>query len=218
MVIFMTLAETETPSPRTEARRRAILDVARELFLVQGFAATSMSEIAGRLGGSKGTLYNYFRSKEELFAAFMTDTCGDLAYGVYARLPPVGADIRDALIELGEGLLKFLLRDDTMAIQRLVVAEAGRFPELGKVFYETGPRKNEERMANYLRAAMDAGQIRDGDAMQAGRWLRDLILSDILTKRMWGVVDDLGSARVRAHCAEAAEIFLTAFGAASSGM
>src|ERR1700761_2914102 len=56
-------------------RRKAILAIAREIFLTEGYAAASMSAIAARLGGSKGTLYNYFPSKEGLFAEFMRDQC-----------------------------------------------------------------------------------------------------------------------------------------------
>src|SRR5580700_9454949 len=108
-------AEPTTPDlSRSDAKRRAILDVASEVFLAQGYAATSMSEIAGRLGGSKGTLYNYFRSKEELFAAFMVDTCQDPANAIFDNLPPLGADLRAALIDLGEGLLNFLSGEPTL--------------------------------------------------------------------------------------------------------
>ena len=52
-----------------DARRELILDVAQEVFLEEGFANASMSTIAARLGGSKGTLYNYFKSKDDLFTA-----------------------------------------------------------------------------------------------------------------------------------------------------
>ena len=53
-------------------RRETILEIARDMFFTEGYAAVSMSAIAARLGGSKGTLYNYFASKEELFSAVMT--------------------------------------------------------------------------------------------------------------------------------------------------
>src|SRR5471030_3424689 len=86
---------------RSDAKRRAILDVASEVFLAQGYAATSMSEIAARLGGSKGTLYNYFRSKEELFGAFITDTCQGRATAIFDPLPPIGEgrSVRESLID-----------------------------------------------------------------------------------------------------------------------
>ncbi|HEY5071055.1 MAG TPA: TetR/AcrR family transcriptional regulator [Caulobacteraceae bacterium] len=197
---------------RNEARRRAIIEVAREAFLAQGYAATSMSEIAARLGGSKGTLYNYFRSKEELFAAFMVDTCEGSANAFFEELPPIGGDLRAALITLGSGLLGFLLKEEIMAVHRLVVAEAGRFPELGAVFYQSGPRRGEMRFEAYFREVMDAHQLRRGDPLIAGRWFRDLVLSDIYTRRLWGVREDLTPAKIRAHCTEAVDIFLAAFG------
>ena len=95
---------------RGDAKRRAILDVASEVFLAQGYAETSMSEIAAKVGGSKGTLYNYFRSKEELFSAFITDTCQLRARAIFDPLPPIGEgrSVRESLIELGLSLMTFL--------------------------------------------------------------------------------------------------------------
>ena len=81
---------TASDLSRSDARRRAILDVASEVFLAQGYAAASMSEIATRLGGSKGTLYNYFRSKEELIGALIADTCQWPAIAIFDPLPPIG--------------------------------------------------------------------------------------------------------------------------------
>src|ERR1700721_3771942 len=71
----MTAASNPRASPREEPRE-SILKVAREVFFENGYAATSMSSIAARLGGSKGTLYNYFKNKEELFEAQVRDMCG----------------------------------------------------------------------------------------------------------------------------------------------
>ncbi len=200
-------------SGRSEARRRAILDVARDVFLAEGYAAASMSEIAQRLGGSKGTLYNYFRSKEELFVAFMNDTCLGPANAIFEHLPPIGADIRVALVDLGVGLLEFILSNPVMAVHRLVVAESERFPELGRIFYETGPRKGESRLGDYMQGAMDAGFLRPRDPVSTGRWFKDLLLADIYNRRLWGVIDDQNSAQIRAHVEEAVDIFLAAFAA-----
>jgi len=96
---------------RGDAKRRAILDVASEVFLAQGYAATSMSEIAATLGGSKGTLYNYFRSKEELFSAFITDTCQGPAMAIFDQLPTAddGKSMRDNLVDFGTDFLSFIL-------------------------------------------------------------------------------------------------------------
>src|SRR5579863_8801536 len=116
---LMTLRPAAAPdSPRSDAKRRAIMQVARAAFLARGYAATSMSEIAAKLGGSKGTLYNYFRSKEELFEALMAETCQGQAAAAFDRIAPIGEGrgVRDSLIELGLSLMEFLLLDEMIAV------------------------------------------------------------------------------------------------------
>src|SRR5580693_3108365 len=125
---------------RSDAKRRAILDVASEVFLAQGYATTSMSEIAAKLGGSKGTLYNYFRSKDELFSAFVADMCQRRAEVFFDPLPPIGEgrSVRESLIELGLSLMTFLWTERLVTLHRVIFAEVDRFPEVGRMFYEAG--------------------------------------------------------------------------------
>src|SRR3954464_6650405 len=121
-----------------DARREAILDVAEAVFLEQGFAAASMSEIAARLGGSKGTLYNYFKSKDELFEAYVQRHCVlnlDELYG----MAPDGESVRHTLARIGRAFLRRVLSDNNLRHFRLIVAEAERAPEFGRLFYEAGP-------------------------------------------------------------------------------
>ena len=197
---------------KVEARRKAILEVARDVFLNQGYAAASMSEIASRVGGSKGTLYNYFRSKEELFGAFMSEACQGAANAAYQHLPPVGGDLRAALIDFGEIFLRFLFNEQVMAIHRLVVAEAGRFPELGRVFYENGPKRGETKLDAYFSEAVAAGKLRPCDTLKAARWFRDMVFADIYCRALWGVLDRPTPESMHAHSVEAVDIFLAAFG------
>jgi len=201
---------------RGEGKRRAILDVAHDVFLAQGYAATSMSEIAAKLGGSKGTLYNYFRSKEELFSAFMSDVCSDQAAIYFDPLTPIGEgkSVRESLIDLGVSLLEFLLQDDFIAIHRLVVAEADRFPELGQLFYEAGPQRGELRFTEKFRQAMAAGHLPEDDPKVVGQRLKDLVMSDLYLRRLWGVLGELDPTTLRAHVTQSVDIFLRAFGPA----
>ncbi len=200
-------------TPRSDAKRRAILEVAREMFLAQGYAATSMSEIAARVGGSKATLYNYYRSKEELFEAFMADTCQSLAAAIFDRIAPIGdgRSVRDSLIELGMALLDFLLLDRIVTLHRLVVAEAGRFPELGRVYYEVGPRKGEARFTQIIERAMAAGRLPPDDPHMVGQRFKDLVMSDVYLRRLWGVPGELDADEQRAHVVQSVDIFLRAF-------
>ena len=206
-------------SPRSDARRRAILEVARQAFLAEGYAAPSMSAIAARVGGSKATLYNYYRSKEDLFEAFMADTCQSLASAIFDRVAPIGEgrSVRDSLIELGEALLNFLLLDRIVTLHRLVIAEAGRFPELGRVYYEVGPRKGEARFTEIIERAMAAGCLPPDDPHMVGQRFKDLVMSDVYLRRLWGVLGNLNADEQRAHVVQSVEIFLRAFGTRSPG-
>jgi AcrR family transcriptional regulator len=215
---MLTSAKTESIGPgkiepgKSELRRRAILQVASDAFLAQGFAATSMSEIAARLGGSKGTLYNYFRSKEELFAAIMIDICDGPANAVLDHMPATDGDLRTALVELGVGLLSFLLTTPALAIHRVVVAEAHRFPELGRIFYETGPRPGIAKLTEFFREVVQQGQLRPTNPEILARRFKDLVLSDIQSRRLWGVIDEQTPEQIRDHITESINVFLAAFG------
>jgi len=210
----MTVQSVLSEPGRSDAKRRAILDVAHDVFLAQGYAATSMSEIAAKVGGSKGTLYNYFRSKEELFSAFMTDVCVAQAAIYFDPLAPIGAgrSVRESLVQLGRSLLEFLLQSDILAVHRLVVAEVGRFPELGRLFYENGPQRGEARFTEIFREAMAKGLLPPADPRVAGQRLKDLVMSDVYLRRLWGVLEGFGPAQLRAHVEESVDIFLKAFG------
>jgi AcrR family transcriptional regulator len=198
---------------RSDARRRAILDVASEVFVAQGYAATSMSEIAARLGGSKGTLYNYFRSKEELFSAFVTDTCQGPAVALFDHLPEFGAgkSTRDSLISFGVDFLGFILSPRLIALNRVVVGETGRFPELGRMFFDAGPGRGESRFAQIVERAMEAGELRREDPIMVGRCLKDLILSDYHHRLLWGVLGDIPAGQIQAHVSGVVDVFLRAF-------
>src|ERR1700735_2390989 len=95
-----------------DQRREAILNVAREVFFELGYSAASMSAIAARLGGSKGTLYNYFKNKEELFEAQVRDLCGHGADRMVD--PPLQEDPIQALPAFGERYLQHLYSEQTV--------------------------------------------------------------------------------------------------------
>src|SRR3954471_15781656 len=104
-----------------DARREAILDVAQEVFLEEGFAAASMSTIAARLGGSKGTLYNYFRSKDELFKAYVERRCLWQQEEVTEILP--GETPQVALHRIVRSFLSHILDETTLRNFAVIAAE-----------------------------------------------------------------------------------------------
>jgi AcrR family transcriptional regulator len=154
-----------------DKRRDAIIEVARQVFFEEGYAAASMSTIAARLGGSKGTLYNYFRSKEELFEAQVREGCARIAEDAFDMLAD-DRPIAEVLARLGESYLGHLYSEWAVRTYRVVVAEAVRSPQLARIFYEAGPAVGLKRLETFLEKACARGVVRVEDCeMAAGEFL-----------------------------------------------
>jgi AcrR family transcriptional regulator len=148
------------------AKRRQIIDGARNVFLAQGFDAASMNDIARAAGVSKGTLYVYFNNKEELFESIVKEECDAQAEGIF-DLDPKDRDVDGVLTRLGIGYVKFLCRPEKASAVRTVIAIADRMPEIGKRFYESGPAEGIARLAAYIDAQVEAGVLRVEDSKLA---------------------------------------------------
>ncbi len=208
----------ETPAltkPKRDERRAAILDIAHAAFLADGYAATSMSTIAARVGGSKATLYNYFSSKEELFGAVISNKCEQLQ-GLLYDAQVEGGDFRSALQNFGERFLQLLLQEESVATYRLVMAECGRFPELGRTFYNTGVKQGRARLGEYFEQAKIAGELRGCDAVLMAHYFFDLCMSGIHLRKLWNVNSDPSLDEIRTNVTRAVAIFLAAFGGDAS--
>jgi TetR/AcrR family transcriptional repressor of mexJK operon len=130
------LAEQDAPEDEKEA---AIIDAARKTFLARGFDAASMDAIALAAGVSKRTVYNRFRSKEELFAAAILETCRRILpvdiEDIEAHLPP-----QAFLREMARRFVHGILEPEAIALRRIASFEAGRTPSLGRSYLTHGPR------------------------------------------------------------------------------
>lgn len=149
------MVESKKPSP--DERRAAILDIARDAFLVDGYSGTSMSRIAALVGGSKATLYSYFPSKKDLFVAVIDRETAGL-YDRIFNMELTANEPRAAITELVRRCLDGLLSDPIVSGYRLIIAEAGRFPEIGRTAYELAVRRGLERIARIFAKAIAAGR------------------------------------------------------------
>lgn len=125
---------------RGEARRRAFLRSAREVFVEQGYEAASMNEVVRRAGGSMTTLYAQFGSKEGLFVAVAEE---QHQRGMAALIPEAVEDLplEQALQAIGEHYLRRLLEPETLAMFRIVIGEGRTFPEgVRRILFSAGER------------------------------------------------------------------------------
>jgi AcrR family transcriptional regulator len=152
---------------RTDAKRDEILEVADAAFLELGYGRASMAEIAARVGGSKATLYGYFPSKEALFLAIIERRAERYVLPALARLEESAEeDVRTALRRFGEQFLEFIATEEAVATYRVIISEAAH-SDIGRAFFEAGPRRCNEAVARYLAGAMNRGQLRKSDASVA---------------------------------------------------
>ena len=205
------MAVEAKPRLDRDSRREAIIDVAAEVFLEVGYSAASMSMIAARLGGSKGTLYNYFRSKEELFEAYITRHCA-VQQATMDRIYSLGGDVRAALMELGRVLLRFVLSDFGLRNFILVVSEAGRAPEMGHLFYEAGPMRGAGRLALFIARAADEGRLRPCDPQMAAHQFIGLCQHRLFKARLCNAVPEPCESEIETQVAAAVETFMAAYG------
>lgn len=154
--------ERSTEGAEDSAKRRQIVEGARAIFLANGFDAASMMDIANKAGVSKGTLYVYFKNKEELFAEIVKLECVNHAEGTF-DLDSADHDVDKVLTRIGTNYLNFLCTLEKAATLRIVIAIADRKPEIGKVFYETGPAQGLAKLEGYLKAQVQAGVVSIGD-------------------------------------------------------
>jgi AcrR family transcriptional regulator len=194
-----------------QARREAILGVASEVFSAEGYAAASMSHIASRLGGSKGTLYNYFKSKEELFAAHVQHECECRVAEAFAP-PLIGDNPVEILAGLAERVLTAIVSDEAATFYSLIVSEAQRNPAIGQAFYDSGPRKGVQRVAEYLGRAQADGQMIVDDCQLAAEEFLSLVHGGLHWKRVLNVVPNPTRAQIHSQARRAAEIFVRAYG------
>jgi AcrR family transcriptional regulator len=207
-------AEEIRPRCGRDEKREAIVRIALEAFLADGYAETSMSSVAAKVGGSKATLYNYFKSKEELFAAVVERKCEQIRKLLNAAELEGGGDLKATLTNFGEHFVELLLSDDSIGTFRLATAEAARFPEIGRAIYNSGVRQNQHRMVELLEHAREAGRLRsDADVTCAAEQFLDLCLTGLHRRRLWNVTPCPSRDEIRANVERAVTTFMRAFAA-----
>jgi AcrR family transcriptional regulator len=192
------------------AKRRQIMDGARTVFLNAGFDGASMNDIARSAGVSKGTLYAYFTSKEELFEAIIRGEFAQSAERlcVFKR----EGDVRSMLTDFGVRLILRMSEPGTRALARVVIAAVEKFPNVGRAFFESGPLYGATRLAAELKALEAAGALKVPDPERAAWQFVDLCQSYVYKRLLFGVVESLSLEEIEGAVNAGVEVFLRAYG------
>jgi TetR/AcrR family transcriptional regulator, mexJK operon transcriptional repressor len=208
-------APMDVRAPSRSARKRgAILEAARTLFLRNGYRGTSMDEIAALAGVSKQTVYKHFADKESLFSEIVTSTVEDVAQPIHEevlRLQDSG-DVEADLRGLARQLLGEVMQPRILQLRRLVIGEAGRFPELGRTFYEQGPGRTVAALATVFERLADRGVLRPGDQLLTAAHFNWLVMSIPLNRAMLlGEDESPASAELNRYADAGVRAFLAAY-------
>lgn len=191
-------------------KRDLILQAGTAMFLEHGYGATSMDAIAKRAGVSKQTIYNHFSSKEVLFAAIIDSQCRckirPVLMGEFVDQP---VDV--VLITLAARILDTIMAEETLALFRLVLAELVRFPELGRVFYSSGPAANLQALTDYLALQHSRGIITAEYPATAADHFISLVRGEFYLRALLGVVVPPDQATLDQFITTAVATFLRAY-------
>lgn len=207
------IAETD----RTERRRQAIIQAATEVFVRHGYLGATTDEVAARASVSKQTLYKYFADKQQLFAQVILDTAIQVVEELSSAVASTVRDAQDvgtALRDLADGFLRGLLQPDVIRLRRLVIAEADRFPEVARAWFDRGFDRTMGIVGEALRSLADRGLLRNlSDPTVAAYQFAGLVMYQPMNQVMFAGTDAPPPADTLDHIADSAvEVFLAAYG------
>ena len=192
---------------KTDERRQAIISVALEVFRELGFERASMAIIARRLGGSKGTLYGYFRSKGDLFETAMKAGSEGPGDQIMDLLDPDVDDLRDLLIRFARHYLGFIVGSEVLAITRTAISE-GSASALGPHLFEQGPERALAKMTRFFTEVARRGKLNQAPPETMALHFKALVEAGFLEEALYGA-DTRGGETT----ADAVDAFLRAYAA-----
>lgn len=211
--------QPDRDQPR-RARRLASAGVIREaaaaLFLENGYQGTSMDDIAARAHISKQTIYTHFADKESLFADLVlgnVDRVEEFVAGI-SRTVNDAPDVEAGLRQIARQYLGVVIRPEVLRLRRLVIGEAGRFPELARTYYQQVPQRVYTALAVLMQELADGGRLRLTDSVLAANHFAWLVLGTPIDRGMFYGPDETMTDEELDHLADAAvRVFMAAYAA-----
>ncbi|MUZ74559.1 TetR family transcriptional regulator [Agrobacterium vitis] len=195
---------------KSETKRRQILTIAGDLFREHGFGAVNMAQIAASVGGSKSTLYNHFPTKEALFEAYMIEA-GRERFAALADSDQASDNVEKSLTAYARAYLRLLLSPEVLSINRLVIAEAPRFQELGRIFYQNGPRATLDQIEKKLEHLVERQALAIPDIAMAALQFKAVAEAGIYEHCLWGLIDRPNDAQIETAAKNASTTIMTLY-------
>jgi TetR/AcrR family transcriptional regulator, mexJK operon transcriptional repressor len=206
--------DRSAPDGRSARKRRSILEAARTLFLRNGYAGTSMDDVAALAAVSKQTVYKNFADKQQLFTDVIT---GDIAETeqltrTLADSLPESDDLERDLRTFARRHVVEVMQPHLVQMRRVLIGEADRFPDLAAAWYARGPERAHATFARWFAALAERGLLRVPDPLLAAEHFNWLILSIPMNRAMFSGTEEPVD-RLHHYADEAVRVFLAAYSA-----
>lgn len=183
------MTENNSGTARAARKKQAIMDAAWKVFADKGYERTTVEAIVAVCGGSKATVYSYFKSKQDLFLQASFERAKELSAHSFLDFPAYPS-LRESLLAFGLSYLRFYLNSDLIEIFRLAASEGKKLP-FGTMLYEKCFTTSWGKVAVYLEEQIRPERLFPGKGWTAAMHLRGLLDGDTLLKHSWAVEEDL---------------------------
>ena len=202
---------------RSDRKRKALLSAATELFLDKGFDGTSMDDVAAKAAVSKPTVYKYFSDKERLYAEIVRATTGEID-GLVRLVSETMAEqpsVESGLIVLARRFLTALMQPRILRLRRLVMANADRFPDVGRSWYEQGFERVLATLAISFQDLADRKLLHVDDPLLAANHFVGMLLWIPINKAMFTGDHRSRPDELERYAMAAVRAFLAGYGSTS---
>lgn len=197
--------------PKDQAKRKAILNAAKNLFLSKGYDGSSMDAIAAEAGVSKLTVYSHFNDKETLFAAAVKSKCEEQLPQPFFE-PATDSSIESVLLNIGRGFYSLVNSRESIELHRVMVAQANVNSKLSQLFLDAGPQRVMREMERLLTQANLKQQLQVADPARASQHFFSLIKGNNNFRLLIGCSPELNDPEaIEAHIQDVVALFLRAY-------
>lgn len=197
--------------PKDPAKREAILEAAKRLFVRLGFDAVSMDQIAAEAGVSKLTVYSHFGDKESLFAAAVESHCTSaMPASLFEDCP--GVPVRECLVTIATAFYAMVSAPEAVAGHRILCSPQLANTAMPQLFWDSGPRRVQDGFSRLLDARVAAGELDIPDTALAASQFFTLLRGEPHARLVFGCARSDLQPTPEAHVAACVDMFLRAYG------
>jgi TetR/AcrR family transcriptional repressor of mexJK operon len=196
--------------PKDLAKRQAILDAAKRLFVSKGYASTSMDAVAAEAGVSKLTVYSHFNDKENLFSAAVMAKCEEQLPSLFFELPE-GVSVETVLLNIARGFHQLINSDESVNLHRLMMTLGIQDPRLSQIFFEAGPQRMVQGMERLLTRIDQTGALRIDKPHNAAEHFFCLLKGAGNFRLLYGCGEPPVGEAAESHVQEVVGLFMRAY-------